>query len=124
MYRRILVGSDGSPTAARAVDRAVEVATVTGASLTVLSAGKGETGLAIAQKEADRHRDAGVVIDARSSSKDPVSALIDTAEEGGYDLIVVGNKGMTGARRFLPIGAVPNKVIHHLPTAVLIVRTT
>ena len=124
MYSRILVGTDGSATAARAVDRAVEVATVTGASLTVLSAGKGDSGLKVAQQEADRHRDSGVQIDARSSSKDPVSALIDTAEEGGYDLIVVGNKGMTGARRFIPIGAVPNKVIHHLPTAVLIVRTT
>ena len=124
MYSRILVGTDGSATAAIAVDRAVEVATATGASLTVLSAGKGESGLEVAKKEADRHRDAGVAIDARSSSKDPVSALIDIAEEGGYDLIVVGNKGMTGARRFIPIGAVPNKVIHHLPTAVLIVRTT
>jgi nucleotide-binding universal stress UspA family protein len=124
VYSRILVGTDGSATAAKAVDRAVAVASATGASLTVLSAGKGEVGLEIAKQDADRHRDSGVEIDARSSSKDPVSALIETAEEGGYDLIVVGNKGMTGARRFLPIGAVPNKVIHHLPTAVLIVRTT
>jgi nucleotide-binding universal stress UspA family protein len=124
VYTRILVGSDGSATAGKAVDRAVEVAKVAGASLTVLSAGKGDKGLEIAQREVDRHRDSGVAIDARSSPKDPVSALIDTAEEGGYDLIVVGNKGMTGARRFIPIGAVPNKVIHHLPTAVLIVQTT
>ena len=124
MYSRILVGTDGSATASKAVDRAVEVAKATGASLTVLSAGRGETGMEIAKRDADRHRDSGVDIDARSSSRDPVSALIETAEEGGYDLIVIGNKGMTGARRFLPIGAVPNKVIHHLPTAVLIVRTT
>ena len=124
MYRRILVGSDGSATAAKAVDRAVEVATVTGATLTVLTAGKGDAGLQIAQREVERHAGSAVQIEARSSSKDAVSALIDTAEEGGYDLIVIGNKGMTGARRFIPIGAVPNKVIHHLPTAVLIVRTT
>jgi hypothetical protein len=45
------------------------------------------------------------------------------AEETGADLIVVGNKGMTGAERFL-LGSVPNKVSHHAPCSVLIVRTT
>jgi len=124
VYSRILVGTDGSATAAKAVDRAVEVAKATGATLTVLSAGKGDAAMEIAKRDADRHGDSGVDIEARTSSRDPVSALIETAEQGAYDLIVVGNKGMTGARRFLPIGAVPNKVIHHLPTAVLIVRTT
>ena len=39
------------------------------------------------------------------------------------DLIVVGNKGMTGAKRFL-LGSVPNKVSHHAPCSVLIIRTT
>ena len=45
------------------------------------------------------------------------------AEEQRSDLIVVGNKGMTGAKRFL-LGSVPNKVSHHAPCSVLIVRTT
>ena len=45
------------------------------------------------------------------------------AEERGADLIVVGNKGMTGARRFL-LGSVPNKISHHAPCSVLIIRTT
>jgi nucleotide-binding universal stress UspA family protein len=45
------------------------------------------------------------------------------AEERGSDLIVVGNKGMTGAKRFL-LGSVPNKVSHHAPCSVLIIRTT
>jgi nucleotide-binding universal stress UspA family protein len=45
------------------------------------------------------------------------------AETEGADLIVVGNKGMTGARRFL-LGNVPNKVSHHAPCSVLIVRTS
>ncbi len=39
------------------------------------------------------------------------------------DLVVVGNKGMTGAKRFL-LGSVPNKVSHHAPCGVYIVRTT
>ena len=38
-------------------------------------------------------------------------------------MIVVGNKGMQGSRRFL-LGSVPDKVSHHAPCSVLIVRTT
>ena len=49
-------------------------------------------------------------------------AILDVAEEQGCDLVVVGNKGMTGATRFL-LGSVPNKVSHHAPCSVLIVRT-
>ena len=54
---------------------------------------------------------------------DPADAILDVAEELGADLIVVGNKGMSGAKRFL-LGSVPNKVSHHAPCSVLIVRTT
>ena len=54
---------------------------------------------------------------------DPADAILDVAEEVKADLIVVGNKGMTGARRFL-LGSVPNKVSHHAPCSVIIVRTT
>ena len=53
---------------------------------------------------------------------DPADAILDVAEERGADLIVVGNKGMTGAKRFL-LGSVPNKVSHHAPCSVLIIRT-
>ena len=49
--------------------------------------------------------------------------LTHMAEENGADLIVVGNKGMTGARRYL-LGSVPNNVSHHAPCSVIIVRTT
>jgi nucleotide-binding universal stress UspA family protein len=38
-------------------------------------------------------------------------------------MIVVGSKGMHGGRRFL-LGNVPNKVSHHAPCSVMIVRTT
>ena len=53
---------------------------------------------------------------------DAADAILDVAEEQGSDLIVVGNKGMAGATRFL-FGSVPNKVSHHAPCSVLIVRT-
>ena len=54
---------------------------------------------------------------------DAADAILDVAEEQRSDLIVVGNRGMTGAKRFL-LGSVPNKVSHHAPCSVLIVRTT
>ena len=54
---------------------------------------------------------------------DPADAILDVAEENDADLVLVGNKGMTGARRFL-LGSVPNKISHHAPCDVWIVKTT
>jgi nucleotide-binding universal stress UspA family protein len=54
---------------------------------------------------------------------DPADAILDVAEENDADLVMVGNKGMTGARRFL-LGSVPNKISHHAPCDVWIVKTT
>jgi nucleotide-binding universal stress UspA family protein len=123
MYKRILVGTDGSTTAAMAVDRAVELAQVSGATLTILTAGTGEAAKQIVDREAARHAKAGVKIDTVVDVRDPSSALIEVAENGDYDLLVVGNKGMTGASRFF-LGSVPNKVSHHVQRSLLIVRTT
>ena len=53
---------------------------------------------------------------------DPGDAILMVAEEVNADLIVVGNKGMRGARRVL--GSVPNKVAHGTETSILIVDTT
>ena len=124
MYTRILVGTDGSATAAKAVARAVEVAASCGASLTVMTAGRGDRSQRVVDEAAAAHAGSGVAIDTAVVDDEPVSALIDTASSGGYDLVVVGNKGMTGAGRFFTLGSVPNKVSHHLPTTLLIVRTT
>ena len=66
---------------------------------------------------------AGVAVETYARQGDPADAILDVAEERGADLIVVGNKGMTGAKRFL-LGSVPNKVSHHAPCSVLIIRTT
>ena len=123
MYQRILVGTDGSATASRAVDRAVAVARTTGARLTILCAGRRDRARAVVEGEASRHAGSGVEIDTAVAEADAVSALLEAAERGGYDLLVTGNKGMAGARRFL-LGSVPNKVSQHLPCSLLIVRTT
>jgi nucleotide-binding universal stress UspA family protein len=124
VFSRILVGTDGSPTAAKAVARAVEVARSNDARLTILTAGSEARGRPVVDEAAAAHADAGVEIDTAVVDQDPVRALIGTAEAGGYDLVVVGNKGMTGVGRFFKVGAVPNKLSHHLPTSLLIVRTT
>ncbi len=124
MYQKILVGTDGSKTAAKAVDRAVAVASTLGASLTILSAAKPARGATIVAAEAARHEGSGVAIDTRVIDGEAVSVLIETAAKDGYDLLVMGNRGMTGISRFLTLGSVPNKVSHHLPCSLLIVKTT
>lgn len=122
VYERILVGTDGSATAARAVDRAVEVARATGASVTILTVGGDEAAARrTAEAEAARHAGSGVEVTTRFEVGDPAAVLVDVAEE--FDLLVVGNKGMTGMSRFF-LGSVPNKVSHHVSSSLLIVRTT
>jgi len=124
MYRKVLVGTDGSTTAAKAVDRAAEVARASGATLTILSAGHPSRTGAVLDGEAARVGGGDLVVDTLGVDDDAASALVDTAAAGGYDLLVVGNRGMTGVTRFLRLGAVPNKVTHHLPCSLLIVKTT
>lgn len=124
MFRRILVATDGSSTAALAVDRAVSVAATTGATLTLLSAGQEGVAAEVVAAEAARLAAAGVVVDTLVVAGDPASAIVETARQVGYDLVVVGNKGMTGPRRHVTLGSVPNKVSHSLACSLLIVRTT
>ena len=123
MYKKILVGTDGSSTASEAVARAVEVAKVTGARLTILTAGRPPTAQLVVDRAAAAYADAGVEIDTMVDGRDAATALVDAADAGDYDLLVVGNKGMTGASRFF-LGSVPNKVSHHVSRSLLIVRTT
>ena len=123
MYKDILVGTDGSATARIAVDRAVDVAKSAGARLTVVSVGRPDKAGKVVEAEATRLADAGVDVRTKTVDGDPSSGLLQEVEEGGYDLLVVGNKGMTGASRFF-LGSVPNKVSHHVQRSLLIVRTT
>lgn len=121
-YEKILVGSDGSERAGRAVARAAELARLMGASLTVLGVGaeaKLKPGL---EAQVQEHRDSGVHIEIRIESGHPAETLIDVAGDGGYDLLVVGNKGMSGLERFM-LGSVPNKISHNLSCSLLVVRT-
>lgn len=147
MFNRIVVGTDGSETAGEAVRQAVDLAKIAGAQLSIVSAyapvskrrlqDEQEGAPADVQYEIGPREDVNLVLDAAAASAkkegldvqthpvegDPAEAVLSVAEETKADLIVVGNKGMTGARRFL-LGSVPNNVSHHAPCSVLIVRTT
>ncbi|HEX9774346.1 MAG TPA: universal stress protein [Actinomycetota bacterium] len=139
MYKKILVGTDGSGTAASAVAHAAALAEAAGAELIVVSAyaTPKETPSALAPADAPSGIDVAVGVlddvDRRYASRvklttvareaAPSDALIEVAEEQGAGVIVVGNRGMQGAKRYV-IGSVPNTVSHHAPCDVLIVHTT
>jgi nucleotide-binding universal stress UspA family protein len=147
VFASIVVGTDGSETAREAVRQAVELASRLGAQLRIVSAyepvpaarlreesrevppdlewaiNPREDVDATLREAAEAARDGGVDAETYARQGDPADAILDVAEEQGADLIVVGNKGMTGARRFL-LGSVPNRVSHHAPCSVLIIRTT
>jgi nucleotide-binding universal stress UspA family protein len=147
MFASIVVGTDGSDTAKEAVRQAIELARGIGAKLEIVSAyapvsnqrlretsagvptdvewmvnPREEVDATLAEAE-EQAREAGVQAVAFARQGDPADAILDVAEETGAELIVVGNKGMTGAKRFL-LGSVPNKISHHAPCSVLIIRTT
>jgi len=125
MFGSIVVGTDGSDTAKEAVRQAVELAKAVGAELLVVSAfvGASEDATPLLADAAATAAAAGVPVQTFPRPGDPADAILDVAEERDADLIVVGNKGMTGAKRFL-LGSVPNRVSHHAPCSVLIIRTS
>jgi nucleotide-binding universal stress UspA family protein len=137
----IVVGTDGSDGAARAVSEAARLARMTGARLVIVSAvsdlhpyrehieSSGREDLihlgavadqllmrAVAEAEGD-----DVEIETVSRQGDPAQVLADVATEENAQLIIVGDRGLSGIQRFL-LGSVSQKVSHHAPCSVLIVR--
>ena len=147
MFGSIVVGTDGSETANEAVRQATDLAKAVGARIHVVSAFEpvGNQRLreertqvpddmqwmvnaredvdATLRNAAETIGELGIEVETFARQGDPADAILDVAEEQNADLIIVGNKGMTGAKRFL-LGSVPNKVSHHAPCSVLIIRTT
>ena len=148
MFTSIVIGTDGSETAHTALRRAIDLAAGLGARLQIVSAYEPVSDQRLRGEQVDvpaalewminPHDDVMALLDAArveahaagveqvetfARQGDAADAIVDVAEEQRSDLIVVGNKGMTGAKRFL-LGSVPNKVSHHAPCSVLIVRTT
>ena len=138
MFETVVVGADASDTATEAVRQAIELVKLTGGRLHIVSAyrpqhlsasGTDEKGLAtgdlaesVLADHASRARAAGVAAETHARSGAAAEAICEVAEEINADLIVVGNKGMTGVGRVL--GSVPNSVAHRAPCSVLIAQTT
>jgi nucleotide-binding universal stress UspA family protein len=146
MINSMLVATDGSETASRAVSEAADLAAAAGARVHVITAyqplrakvaSRGTVDPEVTQwhlaedSRADSILDAacaalrlrGLEAEPHARKGDPADAIIALAEELGTDLVVVGNKGLSAKRRFL-LGSVPDKVSHHAPCSVLIVHTT
>jgi nucleotide-binding universal stress UspA family protein len=147
VFKSIVVGTDGSETATSAVRQAVDLAKEIGARVELVSAYEPVSDQRLREERTEVPDDlqwmvnpredvdatlkdaaqvaeeAGVQVETFARQGDPADAILDVAEEQKADLIIVGNKGMTGAKRFL-LGSVPNKVSHHAPCSVLIIRTT
>jgi nucleotide-binding universal stress UspA family protein len=143
MYKSIVVGTDGSQTAARAVAEATQLAKALGGELHLVSAFEPLRGArivgapqdeakawavvpdakvqAVVEEASASARMSGVAVKAHAITGDPADALLEIADREKADLIVVGSRGMHGVTRVL--GSVPNKVSHRARCSVLIVST-
>jgi nucleotide-binding universal stress UspA family protein len=143
VYTRVVVGTDGSSTADKAVETAASLARELGAALHIVTAYRGSgggmgsaSGAAMAgasgeglQQEAAKQIaekavaawGTNLTAEGHAVHGQAADAILEAAQTIGADLIVVGSKGMHGARRVL--GSVPNSVAHGAPCAVLIVKT-
>jgi nucleotide-binding universal stress UspA family protein len=152
MFRSIVVGTDGSESASQAVVAAAELAASQPEAVlhivtvqkplspTAIVAGemaaaapvaaerdwedeiRSELATTLARAAEAAHRASDTRVETHARFGSPAEVLCDLAAHLQADLIVVGNRGMQGGRRFL--GSVPNTVSHHAPCSVLIVDTT
>ena len=146
-YGTILVGTDGSESSFRAVERAAQVAADSGATLLIASAytqmnerdqrkaadALGEESYKVVgshpaedilREAADLAKKAGASkIDTTCKPGDPVDVLVKLVEESKADLCVIGNRGLNSLAGRL-LGSVPANISHRAACDVLIVHTT
>ena len=144
-YSRVLVGTDGSETSYRAVDRAATIAGESGAQLLLVTAyrplSQREQQAAAQQLGAEAYKVIGshpaedvlreactrvpdsVDVETIAVEGDPVDVLVKTAADRKVDLLVVGNRGLNSLAGRL-LGSVPSVVTHRAQCDVLIVATT
>lgn len=120
-WKTIALATDGSSTAQVAVEHGLSLARALGATPTLLTVARSEEkGRQVLDGVANKLGNPDDLEQRVVAASDPADGIV----EGGraFDLVVVGNKGMSGPSRLL--GSVSNKVTHHVPTDVLLVNTT
>ena len=136
----IVVGTDGSPGAEAAVQKVIELARGSGATIHLVCAYPGKSalervGMTARQESVDlrgvaadllarderRFAEAGFAVEKYAREGYPAQTIIDVAGDADADLIVIGAQGSTGLRRFM-LGGVAGKLAHHAPRSLLIVR--
>jgi nucleotide-binding universal stress UspA family protein len=141
MADSIVVGTDGSDHADRALDEAIAIAVRDGAALhivtafpdpamirekitsgaTAYSVNLSEVADSVLTRAAARAQERGVKAQTHAHETDPAEAILEVASAQNADLIVVGSRGLSGIKRFL-LGSVSSKVSEHASCSVMIVR--
>jgi nucleotide-binding universal stress UspA family protein len=147
VYQSIVVGTDGTATAGRAVSHAIDICRRHRADLHLVSACRTVSPMLLmspdtmamagvsAEAECAEHlrlgaaleraagalRREGLAVTVHLGAGEPAELIVRVAQEVEADLIVVGNRGMSGVHRLL--GSVPKRVSHRAPCSVLILRT-
>ncbi len=139
----VVVGTDGSPTATRALEFAIELAARYGSQLVVASSYEPVPGDRVLREQEEAPRDIrwsinrtedveatlrdaegmakarGLRVTSEARTGKPAAVLCELAEEHSADVLVVGSKGMH--RKHL--ASVPNTVSHEAPCSVVVVKT-
>lgn len=141
MPRSIVVGTDGSDPADRALDEAISIAQRDQATVhiiiafpdpaiireritsgaTTVSVNLSEVADTVLARAADRAAEKGINAETHAIEAEPAHAILDLANSVNADLIVVGSRGLSGLQRFL-LGSVSSKVSEHASCSVMIVR--
>jgi len=120
-YRKILLATDGSATADRAARKAYALAKRLEATMTLAFVGHPKTGELVLQDTAATIGE-GAPVEQLILDGEPAEVIVQTAEKEGFDLVVVGNKGMAGAKAAI-LGSVPREIAEYAPCDVLVART-
>ncbi|HHV71119.1 MAG TPA: universal stress protein [Clostridia bacterium] len=148
MYK-ILLATDGSPSAAKAVEETAKIAAPLNAEVTVLSVISHAVDVSdyislnldeelkqfandyrkaievkcneIVDNAVKPLKEKGIKVNAKVVPGDPAATIARIAEEENYDLIIMGNRGLNKAQELF-LGSVSNKVAHLAKTSVLIVK--
>lgn len=122
-YRRLLIATDGSSTADRAARKGYALARRLEASVTLVFVGHPKTGELVLQDTiASIGQESGVPSATEIRTGDAAAEIVDAAREEGFDLVVIGNRGLAGAKAAL-LGSVPRDVAESAPCDVLVART-